>query len=356
MAAAMTLAATNAPCTGWASRGPVGPVAIALALLGCARGDPSDTGPVTVAPGGDDDRGDDGDGMVTGESDDGAGSFDDSNWEGTAFEGSIHAMLQFTYSPAHALRGDDVVGIAGGYRTAEASWAVEDFYSPTQYLLAFPDAPSAPDSTAVDAMLPAFDYGVPGDWIEAGNGMLLTRSDGMGSVTGCLRNIDIVDADGTTSVPIYVSGKVGDNQCSGHASVWEPSTLFDVVLYGGDAFGDNTLSERVMTPPALEVTSPNLDMVRATIPAGSPLSFAWDASEVDTRVVIRVVDSAGAVISAHAIDDGSFAIPAADLQMLQPGPIDLVIARERSDRMLFSDGGITVVSRYERWGFFELEA
>lgn len=282
------------------------------------------------------------------------GTLDDGGWAGTAFTGELHGLLQVTFSPAHPLRSADALGMSGGYRTAEASWAAEDFYSPIFYLLPFPNAPAAVDSVAYDMALTAFDFGGEADWVAAGNGMILRRSDEMGSVVACRQDY-VVDTEGSAGTfPIYATGSSGDPQCIAEPSVWAAETEFDVLLFGGQAFGTNELLGRVTTPPDLEVTSPDLATLDQVIPASSDLAFAWNASGVDTRIVIRIVDQAGAVLSAHAMDDGAFTISAADLSMLQPGAIDVIVARERSDRMLFTDGGLTVVSRYERWGFFEL--
>ena len=43
-----------------------------------------------------------------------------------------------------------------------------------------------------------------------------------------------------------------------------------------------------------------------------------------------------------------------ELGALTPGPVDLLVARERTDRVQFTDGGLTVLSRFERWGFLDL--
>ncbi|MBL4685021.1 MAG: hypothetical protein JKY37_10555 [Nannocystaceae bacterium] len=345
-----------------------GPASLATATLltfapGCRNDVGSDDGPpLTVGQPTGDDGGDDGAdnsmptsaGTVGGTADDGGG-FDDSSWEGTAFTGEIHGMLQFTFSPAHALRADDVVGIVGGFRSAESSWSVEDFYSPVVYFLPFPNVPAAADTTSFDMMLPEFDYGDAADWVTAGNGMVLRRTDLMGSVTACLQDFE-VNGDNGGTFPIYTTGKAGTKLCYADPSAWESGIPYDVLLFGGAAFGDNELIERVTTPPMLEIESPNLAVVGELVTAGDGLTFTWGASEVESRIVFRIVDQSGAVLSAHAADDGDFSFSAADLTMLQPGPIDILVARERVDRMLFTDGGLTVVSRYERWGFFELEA
>jgi len=319
-------------------------VAVLLAATGCGGGGDQGTSgpPITDGTGG-------GNGGADTSTPDPSG-FDDSDWEGTAFEGEIHGLLQFTFSPGHALRADDEVGLVGGYRTSEVSWDIEDLYSPVVYGLPFPAAPTVVDSTAVDAML-EFDYGSTDDWVTAGNGMRVRHPENGGTITACRREISTVEAG---PFPIYATGAGIEAQCNPDATLWEPGIEYDLVLFGGDAFGDNELLTRVATPPVLEVTSPDLAALDAVISAGSDLSFAWNASTVESRITIRIIDDVGGVVSAHAADDGEFSIPAGDLAMLAPGPIDIVIARERVDRMLFTDGGISVVSRFERWGFFQL--
>lgn len=336
-------------------RGPI--LAVVLALAGCNDGDGTTTGepvadgsiPTADGDGANDDGATGGTIGATGLVDG-----DDDDWGGTAFVGDIHGLMTFTFSEGNPLQANDAVGIAGGFRTALASWSVDEVYSPLVYLLAFPDPPAIPDTTQVDASLPAFDFGSNGDWITAGDGFRLRRNDGMGFVDACLKDY-VVPGDGTT-YPVYVTGDGAGAACgTPNAAAYAPETDYDVVLYGGEAFASEDLFARVTTPPALEVQSPALDTLDAEVSASSDLTFTWTPSMGDTRIVIRIVDSLGAVVSAHALDDGSFAIPASDLANLTTGPIDVVIARERSDRMLFSAGGLTVVSRHERWGYLDLQ-
>jgi len=337
------------------------PIVVALlALAGCNNEDGTTTGnpvadgsiPTADGDGANDDGGTMGTGMAaTGVVDEG-----DDDWGGTAFIGDIHGLVTFTFSEGNPLQANDAIGIAGGFRTALASWSVDEVYSPLVYLLAFPDPPITPDTTQVDMSLPEFDFGSDADWITAGDGLRLRRTDGMGLVDACLKDYVVAGEDGQTIYPVYVTGDGAGAACGNpDAAAYAPETDFDVVLFGGEAFADEELIARVTTPLALEVQSPALDDFGAEVSASADLTFTWTPSMGDTRIVIRVVDSLGAVVSAHALDDGSFAIPAADLANLMTGPIDVVIARERSDRMLFSAGGLTVVSRHERWGYFDLQ-
>ena len=144
----------------------------------------------------------------------------------------------------------------------------------------------------------------------------------------------------------------------GTANSWRPG-INDrdgtLVLFGGELYADHQLLARVTTPPALELSSPNFMATGVVINAADGLALSWNASEADTRIIIHVIDSVGAVLSAHAADDGAYTISGGDLSMLFPGTIDVIVAREREDRMLFSEGGITVKTRHEQWGFFELQ-
>ncbi|MCA9705854.1 MAG: hypothetical protein KDK70_08410 [Myxococcales bacterium] len=271
-------------------------------------------------------------------------------WAGTAFSGELRGVLTFTFTPAHALHGDDVVGMAGGYRMAEIGWdGAEDLYSPVAYQLALPAPPDDADTVVPAEPVPVYDWGMVDDWEQAGNGMKLRQGEGGPEVLACLLT--------TGGYPLYrTSDAMGvPAECNPGAAAWSASTAYDVVLYGGELFEDNVLLERVTTPPALVVTAPDLTAFNAGVPGDQDLAIAWEAGDdPEARIIIRVIDDNNNVITAHAADDGSFTIPAAELGALVAGPVDLSIARERTDRVQFTDGGLTVLSRYERWGFFDL--
>jgi hypothetical protein len=274
-------------------------------------------------------------------------------WGGTAYSGDILGILTVTFTPAHALVDHDVVGLAGGYRTAEVGWdGTLDLYSPVAYQLAFPAPPEQADTLVSAAPLPVFDWGDDEDWLIAGNGMKLRQGEGGPELLACLL------AAGTLGqYPVYRSSAAMGvpAECSPMATGWSAATEYDVVLYGGELFEDNVLLERVTTPPALVVTAPDLTAFDAPLAADADLILTWEAGDdPEARIVIRVVDADTNVISVHAADDGDFTIPAAELGALTPGPIDLLVARERTDRVQFTDGGLTVLGRFERWGFFDL--
>lgn len=274
-------------------------------------------------------------------------------WAGTAFVGDIRGVLTVTFTSAHALLDHDVVGLAGGYRSAEVGWdGTEDLYSPIAYQLAFPAAPEQADTLLPAEPVPAFDWGNDEDWLVAGNGLKLRQGAGGPELLACLL------AAGTTGqYSVYRSSAAMGvpAECNPPATAWSSATLYDVVAYGGELFEDNVLPERVTTPPALVVTAPDLDAFDAPLASDQDLTVAWDAgSDPEARIIIRVIDADTNVITVHAADDGEYTIPAAELGALTLGPLDLLVTRERTDRVQLTAGGLTVLSRHERWGFFDL--
>ena len=275
-------------------------------------------------------------------------------WDGTAYSGEIHGVLTVAFAPAHALVDHDVVGLVGAYRSAEVGWEdTVDLYSPIAYQLAFPTPPDDLDTLVPAEPVPTFDWGDEDDWLVAGTAMKIRQVDDGPELLACL-----IAAGNQGQYPVYRSSAATmgvDPECSPDAAAWSSATVYDVVLYGGDLFEDNVLLERVATPPELVVTAPDLAAFDAPLAADQDLTIAWEAGDdPDARIVIRVVDADTNVITVTAADDGEFTIPAAELGALTLGPLDLVVARERTDRVQFTDGGITVLTRFERWGFFDL--
>ena len=271
-------------------------------------------------------------------------------WGGTAFEGEIRAVLTLTFTPQHPLTDGDQVGMAGGYRIAEVGWiGNEDLYSPVAYQLALPPPPEAADTLLPAEPVPVFDWGDDEDWLLAGNGMKVRAGEDGPELLACL----LTSGD----YPLYrTSTAMGvPAECAPDPANWSPSTEYDVVLYGGELFDDNVLLDRITTPAALSVTAPDLSVFNAGVPQDQDLAIAWSAGDdPDARIIIRVIDDNDNVITVHAADDGDYVIPAAELGALVTGPLDLSITRERTDRVQFTDGGLTVLSRTEHWGFFDL--
>jgi hypothetical protein len=301
---------------------------------------------------------DDGDGSTAAPVDstaDDTASDDDAPWGGTAYDGELLAIVTFVYSAPNAVRDEPLVGIAGGYRTVELGFSgIEDLWSPLAYSLPFPPLPDDADTLSADGPLGTFDWGEPEDWLKAGNGMKLRLGEDGPAATACLvayfPTVELPDG-----YPLYRSTETGDPACAPDPEAFQPGASYDVVLYGGGVFEDNVLLERVTTPAALEVSAPDLDTYDLPVDSDAPLSFQWTAGDdPDARIEIRLVDTDGNLLSVHAADDGEYSIPAAELSALSPGPLDVLVARERTDRVQFTDGGVTVTSRYERWGFFDL--
>lgn len=310
-------------------------------------GDSGFTGGVTTGDG----EGDDGS-TTRGTDDDTSG--DDMPWGGTAYDGELLGVLTFVYSAPNSVRSDPLVGIAGGFRTMELGFSgVEDLWSPLAYSLAFPPLPDDAETLSADP-LGAFDWGEPSDWLKAGNGMKLRLSEDGPAAVACLVSY-FPTAETPDGYPLYRSTETGDPACAPAPEAFEPGATYDLVLYGGDAFEDNVLLGRVTTPTALEVTAPDLDTYDLPLDPADGLALQWTAGDdPEARIEIRLLDVDGNLVSVHAADDGEYAIPSGELSALTPGPLDLMIARERTDRVQFTDGGVTVTSRYERWGFFDL--
>lgn len=332
--------------------------ACSLALVGCPDDEPSaDDEPLAsgFAP---EDSGQDPTGSASADdttptTNDPTIPFNDVPFSDTDYVGEIVGILTVTATPANALVDHDVVGLAGAYRSAEVGWGdTLDLYSPVAYLLAFPTPPDEPDTLVPAQPVPVFEWGDEDDWLVAGNAIELRPSAGGPDLLACL-----LAAGNQGQYPVYrSSAAMGVSAaCAPPAAAWSGASAYDVVLYGGDLFEDNHLAERVTTPPDLVITAPDLATLDAPLPADEDLSIAWEpGDDPDARIVIRVVDADTNVITVTAADDGEFTIPAAELGALTPGPLDLVVARERTDRVQFTAGGITVLTRSEQWGFFDL--
>lgn len=324
-----------------------------LGTTGCPDDPPADDTPMASGFAEESDAGEQG---TTNNPDTSAGP-DDSGGpgDGTAFQGDTRGVLTVTFTPQHALSDGDAVGMAGGYRIAEVGWdGLEDLYSPVAYQLAFPAAPDTADTVLPAEPVPVFDWGDMGDWLTAGNGMKLRQSEATDAeLLACL----VPTGNITGTYPLYRTTSSDDApaECAPSPGSWAPSTVYDVVLYGGELFEDNVLLQRVTTPPALVVTAPDLSTFDAPLPVDQDLTVTWEPSDdPETRIIIRVIDADTNVVTAHAADDGDFTIPAAELAGLTLGPVDLVVARERIDPVHFTQGGLIVLGRYERWGFFDL--
>jgi hypothetical protein len=157
--------------------------------------------------------------------------------------------------------------------------------------------------------------------------------------------------------PIYVAShsSLQAETCRPDVSTWRPDTAYDIVLYGGELFETNLLHEQVHTPPAFEVSAPDIGHFNLAVPLGTDLPVSWtDNGNPDNRVVIRMSDMFGRMFTVNAVDDGHYVIPGAALAELAAGPATLTVAREQIDLVPFTDGVIKVVTRHEHWGYLDL--
>jgi len=281
-----------------------------------------------------------------------AGTLSDTQTE-TEGPRAIAGLLTFVHRAPHPLDSVGAVGLAGGYRTTEVGWdGVDDLYAPVAYQLAFPALPEVGEVSA-DGPIGSFAWGGTSDWILAGNGLKLAVPDGP-EVLACRIALEatVANPDG---YPVYVTSATQAEACAASPDAFVGETTYDVVLYGGDAFVDNVLPARVTTPAKLDVVSPDMSVYGLAIDATGDLVVEWGAGRAsESSIEIRLLDGDGTLVSAHAMDDGAFVVPAADLQTLAPGPLDVMVARRRSEEVAFSEGTITVMMRSEQWGFFDL--
>lgn len=264
-------------------------------------------------------------------------------------EGDLRGILTFTFYPEDPVTRSDFVGLAGAWRDASRGFdEVDDFFAVYGLQTTFPPPPAEEDELAQNAVPAPFDWGSADDWLLAGNGMKLVTGD-----VEALACLLMVGGD----YPIYVashSSLVADD-CRPDVSTWLPDASYDVVFYGGELFETNVLHDQVHTPPAFEVSAPDIGRFNLEVPIDSDLEVAWsDNGNPGNRVVIRMSDMFGRMFTVNAADDGSYAIPASAMAELSPGPVTLTVAREQVDLVPFTEGVVKVVTRYEHWGYLEL--
>jgi hypothetical protein len=266
-------------------------------------------------------------------------------------EGSLRAILTFTYYPDDPVTDADFVGIAGAWRDAEIGVDdIDDFFALYGLQTTFPIPPAGADELEHNEVPPPFDWGQPEDWLLAGNGMKLVGPEGSVEALACLLMVG-------DEFPIYVAtdSMLQPEGCAPDVAQWLPDTAYDIVLYGGDLFETNVLHEQVHTPSALVVTAPDIGQFNLAVPQDQDLEVAWSDDGLEgNRVIIRMFDMFGRMFTIHAVDDGAYTISADALGELATGPVTLTVARENVDLFAFTDGGVKVVSRYEHWGYLEL--
>lgn len=264
-------------------------------------------------------------------------------------EGELRGILTFTFYPDDPVTASDFVGMAGAWRDVSVGFEdVDDFFAVYGLQANFPPPPEGEDELVQNEVPPPFDWGEPEDWILAGNGMKLVSGD-----TDALACLLLVGGE----YPVYVStdSSLQPEGCQPDVADWMPDTRYDLVVYGGDRFETNVLTQEVHTPPALDVSAPDISRFNLQVPIDQDLEIAWsDNGNPSNRLIIRMSDMFGRMFTVHAVDDGSYDIPASAMAALAPGPVTLTIAREQIDAVPFTHGGVKVVTRYEHWGYLEL--
>ncbi len=264
---------------------------------------------------------------------------------GTGGNQNAGGLLTFTYYEPDALDPNPALGLAGGLRTGGVNGLV-DFFAVYALQLTFPSPPADPDTVEENEIPVPFDWGAPADWVAAGNAMKLEAGDL--SALACLLRVD-------DDYPVYAAEKSDllDPACAPDPAAFAPQTTYDLLVYGGDAFDDVRFDGVVVTPEHIEVAAPDLSVFDLPLDKTQDLSVTWTAGAGD-RVVIRVWDQYGRMVTAHATDDGSFAIPAQNLAALADGPGYLTVAREMAATVTLPIGPLDVVTRTEIWGYVDL--
>ncbi len=282
----------------------------------------------------------------------------------TLGEGDLRGMLSFTLYAADSANPEPLLGMAGAWRNeGDELEGVEDFFGVFGLGTQFPTPPADVDTLEQNSVPAAFEWGGPTQWVLAGNGMKLVAGDVEASACllyyGGESEVEFPPSSGTfvPNYPIYAATN-SPNQpegCAPDAATWLPDTDYDIVLYGGSLFDTNALDAQVHTPDMLEVTTPDTTTFGLPLPIDEDLTVEWTGSAgEDTRMVLRVFDMFGRMFTVRADDDGSFDIPAAELAALAAGPATLTVAREHLEEVPFTDGTVSVLSRYEQWVYIEL--
>ena len=282
----------------------------------------------------------------------------------TLGEGPLRGTLAFVYFAPDSLNEDAIVGMAGAWRDESIGFdGVYDFFSIYGLGMNFPAPPADEDVLEHNDIPSDFEWGAPGDWLLAGTAMKLRLPDAAAHACllyrGGTAEIELPPGSGMffPNYPIYAATQSGNQpgECRPDASTWIPDTDYDIVLYGGDLFETNSLMAQVHTPSDLEVTAPDLAQFQLPIDLQEGLEIAWSGDGLaGNRIVIRVFDVFGRMFTIHAADDGSYTIPAADLGVLSAGPGTIIVARENVNVVPFTDGVVTVVTRWEQWGYVDL--
>lgn len=259
----------------------------------------------------------------------------------TGEAGPNFGLLTFTLYPADASGAPAQLGTAGAWRTVP--FTTDDFFAVRALGSFFPLAPAGAD--VLEHTGPGvYDWGFGDSWVGLGNGMRL------GGAVACLQLYK-------DSYPLYL-GDDADNldpACAPDPAAWQPGATYDLSVYGNDEYADETVADAVRTPAALTVNSPDVAAFNFPVDTSKDLAISWTADgEEGDRVVIRMWDQFGELISVHAADDGAYAIPKADLAELSLGAATLTVTREHIVELGLPAGRLRVVARHEVWAYPDL--
>lgn len=254
--------------------------------------------------------------------------------------GPNFGLLNFTFYPATAAGLPEELGMAGVWRTAALT--TEDFYAVQAWSMHLPPPPTDPDTAVYDEIPIPYEWGKADTWVAAGNALKLRTGDA--EAAACLFKVE-------ETFPIYYSDDAEsfDPACAPDPTRFVPDADYDLVAFGGDAWDDVIVEAATRTPAALTVTSPDVSTSLVPLDRAKGLALAWQVDAPADRVVVRVIDVFGQLVSATAADDGEFTIPADLLNKLTPGPATLTIAREVVRDVPLPTGILRVVARYEVW-------
>ncbi len=266
-----------------------------------------------------------------------SGATDPSGDPTAGMVGPNFGLLTFTLYPEDASGAPTQLGMAAAWRDEPPT--TDDFFAARAFGLFAPLAPASVDTIEVDDMQ-AYDWGRPENWVTLGNGIRLRHAET--SAVACLQLVQ-------DSYPVYFSDDAAflDPDCAADPTRWRPDSAYDLVVYGGEDYGDET-REGIHTPTALELSTPDIRDFDFPLPKSEALALTWDSGgSSDDRVVIRMWDQFGRQLVAHAADDGNFTIPGTELDRLAAGPATLTVARERIYEFGLAPGNLRVVVRYE---------
>lgn len=256
----------------------------------------------------------------------------------TGEAGPNFGLLTFTLYPADASGAPDLLGMAGAWRVDP--FTTDDFYAVRALGLLLPPAPAQADTLELHEPS-QYDWGKASDWVTLGNGVRLGHASA--DAVACLQLLD-------ASYPVYFSDDAAflDPVCAADPARWEPAATYDLVVYGGADFDDQSVAHAVTTPAALTVRAPDPTVFDFPLDKTADLALTWDDDGGDgDRVVIRVRDRNGKQLAVHAADDGSYTLAGSELDKLAAGPVDLTVARERIVDIGLPAGTLRVAARYE---------